>query len=77
MTFYQLFAYFAAGVPIKRKLWDGYWKYDPVTNTITMYLKDGSVLPFVETPDILYTISNIITDDWEIATEDKCTVVVH
>lgn len=77
MTFYQLFAYFAAGVPIKRKPWLGYWKYDIETDRVLIYTREGEVISLVETKDILFTISNIITDDWEIATDEKCSVLVH
>ena len=77
MTFNQLFPYFAVGVPIKRKPWLGYWRYATDTNSITMYTKEGLIIPLVETNDILYTISNIVTDDWEIATNENCTIEVN
>lgn len=76
MTFNQLFPYFAVGVPIKRKPWLGYWQFDQPTKAIIMYTKEGDIIPLIETNDILYTISNIVSDDWEIATNEKCSIPV-
>lgn len=76
MSFYQLFAYFAVGVPIKRKPWGGYWKYLIDTDQVMMYTKEGKEISVVDTKDILYTISNIVTDDWEIATNENCSIEV-
>lgn len=76
MTFRQLFPYFVAGVSVKRKEWLGYWKYDFITKQVYMYLKDGTVMNMVETQDIVFTLSNIVEDDWEIATNEKCSIPV-
>lgn len=76
MTFSQLFAYFIAGVPIKRKPWLGYWKYDFITKEVYMYLKDGTVMKLIDTEDVIFTLSNIVKDDWEIATDEKCSIPV-
>lgn len=74
MPFKELFAKFIAGTPIKRKAWGGYWKYKD--EKITIYLKDGSVLDFANTKQLKYTLSNVLEDDWEIATNENCIIEV-
>ena len=76
MTFEQLFPYFAVGVPIKRKPWGGYWKYDIVEDVVYMFTKEGTILPLTETKDILFTLSNVVADDWQIATNENCVIQV-
>ena len=76
MSFAQLFPYFAVGVPIKRKPWGGYWKYDVVEDVVYMFTKEGEILSLLETKDVLFTLSNIISDDWQIATDDNSSIVV-
>jgi len=74
MTFKQMFPYFVAGVSIKRKPWGGYWKYDLENDNVVMYTKEGNVISLTDTTDILYTLSNILSDDWEIATNENCII---
>lgn len=76
MTFQQLFPYFAAGVPIKRKKWLGYWKYHEETKTINIFTKEGLVIPIFESKDVLFTVSNVMSEDWEIATNENCSIEV-
>lgn len=76
MSFKDLFTTFIAGTPIKRKVWRGYWKYDPRTKDIKIFTKEGKVILFTETEDLLFTISGILQDDWEIATNENCDIEV-
>lgn len=76
MTFKELFADFISGTPIKRKVWKGYWKYDPMQNDIKIYTKEGDVIGFRETEDLPFTISGILQDDWEVATNINCDIEV-
>lgn len=69
MPFKELFADFIAGTPIKRKTWKGYWKYH--YGKIDMYCKDGTIVNFVDTKDLPFTLSCILEDDWEVATEEN------
>lgn len=62
------------GTPLKRKSWGGYWKWE--NDTIMMYCKDGSILDIRETKDVDFTISNMFTDDWEVATNENCLIKV-
>lgn len=75
MTFKELFADFIAGTPIKRKVWKGYWVYK--YGKIEIHTKTGELLDFVDTEDILFTISGILQDDWEVATNENCDIKVN
>jgi hypothetical protein len=75
MLFKDLFADFISGTPIKRKVWKGYWKYR--YGKIEMHSKDGTITDFTDSKDIAFTISGIIADDWEIATNDNCSIEIE
>ena len=62
------------GVPLKRKPWGGYWKWE--NETIMMYCKDGVVIDIREAKDMGLTISNMFAQDWEIATAENCDIGV-
>lgn len=74
MTFKELFPTFIAGTPIKRKAWRGYWTYK--YGKILMHTKSGEVVNFLETKDVIFTISGILEDDWEVATNENCDIPV-
>lgn len=74
MSFADLYVAFVSGTPIKRKPWGGYWKYS--RKEILMHCKDGAVLNIKESEDILFTLSGILQDDWEIATAENCTIPI-
>lgn len=76
MTFKELFADFISGTPIKRKVWRGYWKYDPRENDIKIFTKEGDVVKFKEVEDLPFTISGMLQNDWEIATNENCDIEV-
>ena len=76
MTFKELFSDFVAGTPIKRKVWRGYWKYNSRVKNVEMYTKEGTMVLLTNTEDVLFTLSGIIADDWEIATSGNCDVPV-
>lgn len=62
------------GFPQKRSGWGGYWKWE--NNTIMIYCKDGKVLDIRETDDVNFTISNLLAEDWELATNKNCIIEV-
>jgi hypothetical protein len=74
MLFKELFSDFIAGTPIKRKVWRGYWVYK--YGKIEIHSKNGEVIDFLDTKDILFTISGILQDDWEYANDDNCDIPV-
>jgi hypothetical protein len=77
MTFKELFPSFIAGTPIKRKVWRGYWKYNARIRQVVIYTKDGMVVPFEEVGDWAFTLSGILQDDWEVATNENCDIEVE
>ncbi len=62
-------------VPLKRKHWSGYWKYDKKTDKIFMHCHDGKIIEIRKTTDLLYTLGNVLSADWEVATVDNCPVL--
>jgi hypothetical protein len=74
VNFKNLFATFIAGTPIKRKAWRGYWVYK--CGKIEIHAKTGEVIDLLDTKDILFTISGILEDDWEVATNENCDIEV-
>jgi hypothetical protein len=76
MTFKELFIDFISGTPIKRKPWGGYWIYNSKENDIVIHAKDGEQIYFSNVEDLPFTISNILQDDWEVATNENCDIEV-
>lgn len=74
MLFKELFSDFVAGTPIKRKVWRGYWVYK--YGKIEIHTKTDDVINFLDTEDVLFTISGILQDDWEYANDDNCDISV-
>lgn len=74
MSFKELFPDLISGQPIKRKSWRGYWIYKH--GRIEIHAKNGDIIDFQETEDLLFTLSNIIQNDWEIATSENCDIKV-
>lgn len=58
------------GHKVKRRHWTGYWTLGtfPTDNiqTIIMHTWDGKDYDIRSTKDIMYTLSNMACDDWEI-----------
>jgi hypothetical protein len=73
-SFKELFPTFIAGTPIKRKVWRGYWVYK--YGKIEIHTKTGEVINFTDTTDILFTVSGILENDWEVATNENCDIPV-
>lgn len=74
MKFKDLLADFIAGTPIKRRVWRGYWVYK--YGKIEIHTKTGEVINFQDTTDVIFTISGILQDDWEVATNENCDIEV-
>lgn len=57
------------GIPVKLKVWRGYWKLDKNTGEVIAHCKDGTITKatFVEAT---------LIDDWEIATNENCDIEV-
>lgn len=72
MKFKDIYPYFVAGASIKREGWSGFWRYD--LQGIRMYLKDGDIINFEDSPNMISTLSHMVIDDWHFATKDNCSI---
>lgn len=76
MIIKELLPELISGTPIKRRPWGGYWKYNSRIKNIEMYNADQTVTLLTNTEDVLFTLSNIAADDWEVATSGNCVIPV-
>lgn len=67
MIFKQAFEAMKQGAAVKLPSWKGYWKWQD--GTIKMYCKDGRVLDIRESEEMLFTLTNICSDEWEVVGE--------
>ena len=58
---------------IKRPSWRGYWEL--VNNTIIMHTKDREKMDIRDTKDVNYTLSNILANDWIVATNENTPIL--
>ena len=49
----------------------GYWYWDD-EKTVIMHTKEGKEMDIRETERVIYTLSNILDDQWQIADEENC-----
>ena len=81
MKFNEAFKLMKQGHKVKLPSWGGYWCWDEENETIMMHcrLKDSDsefeVLDIRWTQRVEYTLSNIMSDDWVLATEENCPVL--
>ena len=66
MKFKEAFDKMMKGEAVKRTGWTGYWIFDHDRETIMMHCKDGQVKDIRETQDVIFTVSNMLADDWEV-----------
>lgn len=65
MDFKQAFELMKQGQKMKRKEWKGYWKWNLMDHTIVMHCNDETTLDIRNTENVEFTISNILSNDWE------------
>jgi hypothetical protein len=75
MEFKEVFEALKQGKKVKRAHWAGYWQI--VDNNNVMFCKDGKQIPFTQTEDVMFTVSNMCENDWEIANDDYSHELVH
>lgn len=63
-----------SGTPLKRKIWKGFWSWDEVRKTIMMHCENGDVIDIRMSKDMDFTLSNMYSLDWEIATPENSKV---
>ncbi|MEE1076502.1 MAG: DUF2829 domain-containing protein [Acutalibacteraceae bacterium] len=74
MNFTKALEALKAGLKIKLPHWKGYWVKED--DTVKMYCKNGDILDIRETEDVFYTLSNIASNEWEIAEDSNIDLAV-
>ena len=64
MDFTSAFVSMQQGHKVTRTTWSGYWCI--LNGEIIMVTKDGKAVNLRESPDMMYTISNMLCDDWGV-----------
>ena len=64
-----------SGVDIKHPSWEGYWHFNKEIGVVEMHCKDGSVLDIRATDRIEYTMKNIASDKWVVATPGNTPIL--
>lgn len=72
MNFKQALEAMKNGQRVKLPSWAGYWYWDSEKETIIMRTKEGKELDIRETDRVEYTLTNVISDEWQIADEQNC-----
>lgn len=82
MKFAEALKEMKAGNKVKLPSWGGYWYWDPEKETILMQCRpkdadegQGPVLDIRETQRVEYTLANILSDEWQLATEENTPVL--
>lgn len=79
MNFKEALEHAKQGDKIKLPSWKGYWEWE--NNTIMMHCfeKDSDtgkgVLDIRETQRVEYTLMNVASDEWELATSENCELL--
>lgn len=82
MKFAEALKEMKAGNKVKLPSWGGFWYWDSEKETIMMQCRpqdadegQGAVLDIRETQRVEYTISNILSDEWILATPENTPVL--
>lgn len=68
MKFSEAFEALKSGKKIKLKHWKGYWCLE--NGRVMMHCKNGDIIDLQDSKDIIYTLSNIVNDDWIVTSDD-------
>lgn len=68
MEFSKAFEALKQGEKIKLSHWKGYWQLE--NGRVIMHCKNGEAIDLQDSKDIVYTLSNITSDDWQIVDKD-------
>lgn len=81
MNFKEAFKMMKQGAKVKLPSWGGYWCWDSEKETIMMYCqpqdsdKGVPVLDIRETQRVEYTMQNILSDEWRLASEENTPIL--
>lgn len=59
------------GAKVKLPEWDGYWRWDGIKRSVVMHCADGTVMDIRDTCDVAYTLGNLLSQEWGVATEEN------
>lgn len=72
MNFKEAFEEMKKGNDVKLPGWKGFWRWDNKKKTIMMYCKNGKIVNVFDTEQYEYTLQNLASDEFIIATEENC-----
>ncbi|MCU6765565.1 MAG: DUF2829 domain-containing protein [Blautia sp.] len=75
MKFSEAFKIMKQGGKVKLPSWGGYWYWDPEKETIIIHTKDGQEMDIRETQSVVYTLQNILSDEWIVANGQNCPIL--
>ncbi len=75
MKFSEALEQMKQGKKVKLPSWGGFWSFEPETESIFMHTKEGNVIEIRATNRLLYTIENILSDEWEVADESNTPIL--
>ena len=82
MRFQEALKLMKQGFKVKLPSWGGYWCWDNEKDTIMMHCRpldadsgQGTVLDVRETKRVEYTLTNVLSNEWIIATESNTPVL--
>lgn len=81
MKFAEAFELMKAGNPVKLPSWGGYWVWDEEKKTIMMHCREKDsdtgkdVMDIRESQRVEYTLSNILSDEWILATPENTPIM--
>lgn len=62
------------GTPLKRRGWKGFWLWDDIKKTIMIHCANGDVIDIRMSKDMDFTLTNMYSLDWEVATPENSIV---
>lgn len=76
MKFKEAYDLLKKGFYIKLPSWGGYWSWDDDRETIMMHLKDDTTIMDIRATNAVdYTLRNILSDEWIIATNENTPIL--
>lgn len=81
MNFKEAFKMMKQGAKVKLPSWGGYWCWDSEKETIMMYCRPQDaekwvpVMDIRETQRVEYTMQNILSDEWQLASKENTPIL--
>ncbi len=75
MRFDEALKHMKNGFKMKLPSWGGFWEWNAEKQTIMINTKSGEIIDIRETENVEYTITNILSDEWEFATSENTEIL--